>query len=143
MSYFVRTAPPEHFGWLAMRTAAALSRACRGIEALDVHGRIRGMVCFDGWTRGGAFVHIAIDSPAVVRPLLHPVFEWAFGPAARQVLFGLIPETNTKSLRLATHLGFEVDHRVRDGWETGVDLVLMRMEKKDCRWLELAERKAA
>jgi hypothetical protein len=97
LSYFVRQAPKDHLGWLAMRTTAQLTNACRGIEAIDRNGRIVGMVCFDGWTPRGAFAHVAVESPAAVRALLRPAFSWAFGPAARETLFGLIPATASET----------------------------------------------
>lgn len=135
MSLLVQAAPAEHLPWLAERTGAALSAGARAIEALDRAGRIRGMVAYDRWTDASVEAHMATEAPIVWRSLAAPAFRYPLEEAGREQILGLIRSDNLPSLRMALALGFTVEHRLRGAAASGVDLVLVRMRKQDCRWL--------
>lgn len=131
----VQAAPPAHFDWLVQRTGAALTPGARGVEAVDAHGRILGMLVFDAWTRSACTAHMAVDTPIAWRRLLPAGLDYAFHQAGKRLVLGVIPGHNPRSLAMARRIGFQVTHRARDGWDTGVDLVFLELRREDAHWL--------
>ena len=126
----------EAFGWIEARTGCVLTRNARAIQALDVSGRIRGVIAYDMWTESAVQAHMAVDSPVVWRSLLRPAFSYPFVEAGRSLILGIIADDNPKSLAMVRRLGFTEKHRVVDGWSVGVDLVVFELRRHECRWLE-------
>lgn len=129
-------AQPDDLQWLVLRTQAGLTAGARGIKAVDERGLTRGMVVYDGWTENAVTAHMAVDTPIAWRALIKGVFEYPFVECGRQVLLGLIPSHNKRSWRMATSLGMEIRHVVRDGWAKGDDLLVMELRREDCRFLK-------
>lgn len=121
--------------WLVDRTGVALTDGARGIKAVDDGDRIWGMVVFDAWTDNSCQLHIAADSPVVLRVLVGPLFSYPFLEAERGVIIGIVPEHNQKSLNIAERFGFKEVSRIRDGFARHDDLVVLEMRKEDCRWI--------
>lgn len=94
------------------------------------------MVAFDAWTPKSCQAHFALASPVAWRHLRKAAFWYAFEHAAKQVVLGIVPAHNRRSLVMARHLGFRETHRVPGGWDNGIDLVVLEMRRADCRWLE-------
>lgn len=138
MGFRVLAVPQSALAWLEERTGAVLTRQARGIAAVDAAGRIRGMVAYDNWTENSAQCHMATETPVAWRTLARPAFAYPFVQAGRGVLIGIIRARNTPSLRMATHLGFEVLQRLKDAGAVGEDLVVLQMRRQDCRWLKEA-----
>jgi len=132
----VRAAHPDHYGWIASRAALNIGPQFRAIEAVDAEGRIHGMVGYDGWTQSAVSVHVAVDHPAALRHLVGPGFRIPFDEFNRTVVVATVLSSNHRSLRLVKHLGFIETHRIVDGWDLGVDLVLFEMRRPQCRWVE-------
>jgi RimJ/RimL family protein N-acetyltransferase len=135
----VRPAPPEHFAWIETRAHVVISASFRAMEAVDAQGRILAMVGFDGWTPSSVMLHVALEHPAALRHILRPALGLVFDPAPAGCGLRLINATvlgnNARSLRLVRHLGFRETHRIRDGWDVGVDIVLFEMRRRDCRYV--------
>lgn len=134
----VQAAPRNHYSWLVDRVGCAITDRFRAIEAIDDAGEIHGMVGFDLWTANSVQMHVAIESPAVLRSLLGPGFEYPFGQCGRGVVTAVVAEGNPRSLTLVPRLGFSEVARVKDGWETGKALVLFEMRKENCKWIRRA-----
>lgn len=143
MSFRVVAAPREAWSWLTERVGLTPTPSARAIAAVAPDGRVRGMVLYDGWTENSVEAHMAVDTPAAWRALVRPAFEYPFVQGGRGVLIGRIRESNVASLRMATHLGFDVLARIRDGAKVGEDLVLVQMRKEDCPWLGVGVRARA
>lgn len=139
----VQAAPPEHFPWFTQRTGYPITQDFRAIEAVDDAGEPLGMIGFDHWCPNSAQVHVALDTPAAVLPLLHKAFAYPFIQAGRGVLIAMVAEMNRKSLKLAKALGFKPVHRVADGWSPGVDVWILEMRRENCRWLRPQQRATA
>ena len=147
MSFVVQRAPFAHRRWLQGKTNVEVGDGFVAIEAVDpsrieycyscrrAHGRIVGMVGYDGWTHTACSMHVAIETPAAVRALLRPAFDYAFNHKQRKVVLGITPGDNAAALRFNRHLGFSQVHRVKDGWAEGIDLVVQEMRRDACRWL--------
>lgn len=126
------------FGWLHERTGCAMSADFRAVEAVDARGHIRGMVGFDAWTPASCQAHMAADTPIAWRYLLPAACEYAFVEAGKDVVLGIIPGHNARSLALAKHMGFSEVCRLADAWSAGIPLVVHEMRRTDCRWLKEA-----
>ena len=103
------------------------------------NGKLVGVVGYNGFIGNTCCVHVAGIGNWVNRELLWAAFDYPFMQAKMEHLIGTVAESNTKAIHLNRHLGFEVLHRLRDGWKIGVDLIIMRMARYQCRWLKLRE----
>lgn len=144
MSLLVRAAPSSHYEWLTSRLGLFVTPAFRAIEAIDPKtAEIKGMCGYDAWTPNSCQMHVAIESSAATRALLHPAFKYPFLQARREVAIGLVSQGNKRSCNFARHLGFRDVGRIQDGWAPGVPLLVFEMRRSECRWLAEPKRKAA
>lgn len=132
----VQAGHAEAFAWLETRTGCVLTRNARAIEARDAAGRLRGVVAYDCWTPASVQCHMAVDAPVVWRRLLRPAFAYPFEEAGREVLLGVIPADNARSVALTQRMGFREAYRLHNGWQVGVDLIVFEMRRTECRWLK-------
>ena len=130
-------APRKVLSWISERAHCALTADARGIAAVDARGNIRGMVAYDGWTENACQAHMAVDSPIVWRHLVRPAFQYPFLQAGKNVLVGVIPSHNERSVEMTRALGFIEKHRIADGWAPGDDMIVFEMRRSECRWLEV------
>jgi hypothetical protein len=130
----VRAAPREHYGWLTDRAGLVASSEFRAIEAVK-DDRIVGMVGYDSWTPAGVFMSVALEDPIYCRSLLPHAFQYPFVEAKRQLAVVLIRSDNSRSQRLAIHLGFKWKYIIEHGWDNDVHLFLYEMRRADCRWI--------
>jgi len=138
----VRAAHPSHYGWLVQQVGCAATAGFRAIEAVDAKGQIRGMVGYDLWTQTAVWMHVAIDSPMVLRSIVRPGFAYPFLECGREIALATVRQSNKASRRLCHGLGFREAWRVRDGIAHGEDLIMFEMRKADCKWIG-QQRKAA
>ena len=136
-------APREIMPWLCERAGCALTSEARAIVAITDHGAIAGMVGYDLWTENSVWMHIALASPAALRSLIVPGFEYPFVHGKKNVALVMVRSTNSRSYDLCQRLGFREGYRVKDGIRAGEDMVFMEMRKAECRWLGQKMRKAA
>jgi len=114
----------------------------QGIVAYDDNNKIVAMAVFDGFTVDSCHAHVAITNPLVIRSgFLHEVFCHLFYTCGLKRVFGLVPTNNEKALKFDVKIGFTEVARVPDGFETGVDYAVVRMDKEDCRWIHQQEEK--
>ena len=115
----------------------------QGIVAYNADG-IQAMAVFDTWTTDSCCVHLCIVNPLVLRRgFFTEVANHLFNTCGRARIFGLVPSNNKKAIKLNTHIGWEEVARIPDGVCTGVDTIIVRMEREDCRWLSKEIREAA
>lgn len=141
----VVASPPEHFMWLKKRTALELSEGLRAVEARaggdqrycrlcgEWHGRILGMVGYNGWRPTSVMLHVAIDRPCCIPALRAAAFEYAFLQADKHVAIGVTPGENARALRFSKHLGFKELVRIKEG--PGQEVVVQELRREHCRWL--------
>jgi hypothetical protein len=101
---------------------------------VDARGLVKAAVVYDGWTKNACEAHVCIDSPVAGRALLPHALVYPFQHVG--VLLGSVPASNQRALRLDKHLGFREVGRVKDGWDSGVDLVRLELRREDCRFLK-------
>jgi RimJ/RimL family protein N-acetyltransferase len=109
----------------------------QGIVAYNDAGKIVAMAVFDGFTVDSCTAHVGITNPLVIRAgFLNEVFDHLFNTCDLKRVFGLVPSNNTKALKFDLKIGFTEVARIPDGFETGVDYAVVRLDKEDCRWIE-------
>lgn len=104
-------------------------------------GKLMGVVGYNGFCGQVCCIHMAGDGNWISRELLKTAFHYPFRQVGVVQLFGYAAADNYRALKLNKHLGFEVIHRVRNGWSSGVDLVVHGMTADKCRWLNMKERR--
>lgn len=129
--------------WLESRAKVNLADDFRGFEAYR-GDKLVAAVAFDAWSANSCMAHIAVEDPMVLRHnFLQTGFTFAFKYAGRGVMVALVASNNRKSLKFCKHLGFTELCRIRDGYEKGVDYVLLELRREDCKWLLPLTEKAA
>ena len=124
----------HHFDWIQKRTGIIRVSDVKGI-GVELNDKIIAVCACDSWTATSVQVHIAIDNPICLKNnrLQNEVFEYIFNQANRLVAIGLVPANNYRALRFDTKIGFTESCRIKDGYEEGIDLVIMTLHKSDWR----------
>ena len=129
----------ENYEWAWMRKRACPLRCedTQGLVAYDEQGKIVAVAAFDGFTDDSCNAHVAIDNALVIRAgFLNEVFRHLFVVCDLKRVFGLVPANNRKALNFDLKIGFTEVARIPDGFETGVDYAVVRLDKEDCRWID-------
>lgn len=107
-----------------------------GIE--DDAGRLRAGVVFNDYNGVNMNIHVASDGSGtwMTRELLWTVFDYAFNQAKVNRITGLVGSKNEASIRFNVHLGFEHEATLEGAHPDG-DMIVYRMWRKDCRWLNM------
>lgn len=144
MFIFLPLTKVQEWEWVRERAYPIRCEDTQGIVAYDENGSIQACVVLDSFTVDACSAHIAIDNPFVIRHgFLHEVARHVFIACNRKRLFGLVPANNEKALKLDLHMGFEEVARIPDAYASGVDYIVIRMERQNCRWLPQEVREAA
>ena len=134
---------PNEWAWFKKRTHTI---QCEDTQGLVIYreGAIQAMAVFDSFGPSACNVHWAIDNPMVLKyGFFNEICHHAFIARGKQRIFGLVPSTNEKSLKLAAHVGMEEVARIPDAMGMGVDYVIMCMKRETCRWIAEEQREAA
>lgn len=128
----------DDWNWLVKRCDPTLTEHTKGIVAVDkVTDRIVAMAAFDSWTKNSCQIHWAIDKPLVLKHgFIQECFNYVFNTCGKAIMLATIPSTNIKSIKLSSHIGLNVVHIIKDGFEIGVDFLIMEMRKENCKWLK-------
>jgi RimJ/RimL family protein N-acetyltransferase len=130
--------------WARMRTRAKVCEDTEGLVAYD-DKKIVACAVFDSFTVDACNVHWCIANPFVLRHgFITAICDYAFHERGRERIFGLVPSDNPKALKLDTHIGMHEVARIPDAYAKGIDYIILRMDKSECRWLsDIPEEKAA
>ena len=123
--------------WVRRRAQPMQVKDTQGIVAYeDTTGNIAGMVVMDSWTPSGCQTHIAIDNPICIRRGIFREAAYHIHVVCnRRYAFGLVPANNEAALKFDLKMGFEEVARIPEGYDVGVDYIVVRMAKENNRWL--------
>ena len=100
------------------------------------------VVAYNGFTGRACFMHSAIDdSVAVDRTFVRAVFDYPFNECNVQTIIALVSSENTRALKLDKHVGFKEVSRLPGAGMDGHDLVILTMNRNECRWLKHGKEK--
>ena len=136
MMFFQPMQHDHEWLWIRKRAMPLRCQDTQGIVAYDGNGKIAAVVVFDSFTVDGCSVHFAIDNPmAIRRGLINEACHYAFVQRNCTKMFGLVPDNKEKVFNLDRKIGFYEVTRIPDALQDGYGYIVMRMDRKDCKWL--------
>jgi len=122
------------WSWFAERNGNVLCSDMQGLVAFDDRG-IHAVFIMDTVSRDGCQVHFAVDNPMAIRAGFFEHIAWlVYGKNGLKRMFGLVPTDNPKALTIDAKIGFKEVCRIPDGERDGVDTVVLRLDREDCRY---------
>ncbi len=125
----------EHRRYVESVLTVPISKATRGIVAMDKKGQTVGVCLADGWTHTACNVHVSVQRPMCLRRLFNEFAGYIFVTCEKQIMIGIVEATHSRALKLNKNIGFKEIYRLEDGYAAGVDQVVMRLNKADCRFI--------
>lgn len=126
----------------AFGPSAAFASDATGIVAIS-EGVAVGLAICENWTATSVSVHLAVFKPMLLR---HGFFEeianFVFGTAGREQMIGFVPSDNVKALKLNENIGFKRIGLIPDGFDSGIDTVIMALKSGDCRFFDPKHRRS-
>ena len=100
-----------------------------------------GGVLYTDFTHESIEVHsAAFEEHWANRDLLFVVFDYPFNQLGVKRLFGRVPEHNVRAIRLNVNLGFRPVARIAGVYRHDIACIVMRMDREDCRFLNVKPR---
>jgi len=146
MIYFKALNTQAEWDWMYALCYMIRCEDSQGVVGYDEKGDLQCGAVFDSFTVDSCSVHLAIPNPMSIRHgFLDELARHLFITCKRKFIFGLVPSNNARALKFNTHIGWREVARIPDAIRSGVDYVVMRMDKEECRWLpkEVREEEAA
>lgn len=106
----------------------------------EKNGVLLGGSIYYDYTGKSISMHIAGFAPAwISRDLLWVTFDYAFVQLGCRYVFCQIRSSNTEAINTALRTGFVQETTIPDVFLDG-DLIIYRMRRENCRWLNLKPR---
>lgn len=114
---------------------------CADMKAIfwvsDVTGKIEWLVGYTGFVGKVCQMHmVSFDTHWSPRPMLFACFDYPFNQLGLRSVLGIVNSTNEKALRYDKHLGFKEVLRLPGCHDDGGDIVVMKMDRDECRWIK-------
>ena len=128
---------PTDWAWISQHIKPLQVEDTSGIMAVNAEtGATVGACVLDNWTFNSVQAHFAITSSMVLRHgFLQECVNYVFNVAGKRAMYGFVPGSNEKAIKLNTHMGFTEVFRIPEGFGEGVDYIAMQMLKEDCKVL--------
>lgn len=131
----VSTPRESLWAWLNSRIGVPWSEDFRAV-GLVRGGCLVAVAGYNGFTGRTCFMHLAIDeTEKTSRTFVRAIFEYPFLQAGLTQVFALVMEDNVRALKVDQKTGFTEVNRFEDAGMTGQTLVLLRMTRNECRWI--------
>ncbi len=126
--------------WIKARAKPIRCEDTQGIMAYEGEsGKVLAGCALDSFTVTSCLSHMAIDNPNVLRHGFLQALAWhIFVTCGRTNVMGIVPSTNDRALKFNRHIGFREVSRIPDGYDVGIDYVVMQMTRDECKWLEVS-----
>lgn len=109
--------------------------------AREENGRLLGGVIYTNFTGESVAMHSASWVERwITRDLLWICFDYPFNQMGVARIFGQVPADNAAAIRFNTNLGFKVIATIEGVYKDGIDCLVMRMERDECRHLAIRPR---
>ncbi|ABR91756.1 Uncharacterized conserved protein [Janthinobacterium sp. Marseille] len=123
--------------WVATRTDEYGNFGCATGIGWERDGKLVAGVAYNDFNGVNMCTHIALEG-AMTKKFLWAIFDYPFNQAKVNRITALVGEGNEKSLNLCRKLGFTEEARLDGAHPTG-DMVILKMWRKDCRWLGIKQ----
>ena len=126
---------PAVVEWVAKQTNDYGNFGCAVGVGWEQDGQIVAGVAYNDYNGPNILAHIAVTNGRMTRKFVKTIFDYPFNQAKVNRITCLVGEGNAKSRSLCQRFGFSEETRLTGAHPTG-DLIIYRMWRKDCRWLE-------
>ncbi len=124
------------WAWCNQQVGMTHCEDTTGMVALTKTGEHVAACIMDNWTANSVQCHAMLTNPLVLRhKFLECMFEFMFNHMGVARVYGLVPESYAKAVKLNLHLGFTIKARLEEAFEVGVDYLLMEMKRENCRFI--------
>lgn len=113
-----------------------MSDDLQALGRYDSNGKLFGVVAFNGFNGLVCSMHCAGKGHWLSRKFLHQIFHYPFVQLKLEHVLASVAANNEKALRLDRKVGFTDVMRIPNGWSRGVDTILLKMSRNECRWVE-------
>lgn len=133
----------EAWLWFYQRLPVDLDKTTTGVVAYDGESsEILAVAVFQDWTHTSATCHFAMDELKALPDLAKEAFTYFFEDAGREFLLTRVRSSNKACIKLVENmLGFKEVFRLEDGYMWGDDLIVHKLTKSECRFLENGKRR--
>lgn len=98
---------------------------------------IEWVVGYDGFIGKCCQMHVVnLGGTPAPRKMLWAAFDYPFNKAGMKAVTGIVNSKNEKAMRFDKHLGFKELARLPGMHDDGGDLVVMKMQEHECKWLK-------
>lgn len=126
---------PDIGRWVAARCDGSYSpETCTAIGYQDDSGKIAAGVIYENCNGQSLVAHHAIAG-RTSRAYWRAIFTYAFVTCGVHKIIGSCPSNHARADRIAKHMGFVEEARVRNAAPGPADLIIYTMEKAQCRFL--------
>lgn len=129
--------------WVAARIPdMVLSPGSRALGVVK-RGKLVAGVVFENWNGVHIQASIAAEpgAPWADRSTLFALFHYPFKTLGCEAISVTVPSSNPLSLNLATKLGFSPEAFIKYAAHDGSSLVVLKMFRSDCKWIDQHGRK--
>ena len=128
---------PNDWEWVCEQVPILLVEDTSGLVGFDDETGER--VCaavFDNWTNTSVQTHMMLTNPMALRHgFMEFCTDFMFNDQGKKVAYGLVPSDKEKAIKFNNHLGFSEVMRFEDGYDDGIDYIVMEMKQADCKYL--------
>lgn len=135
----IRSATKEEIAYVCDKIGFVKYEQANAVLIEDEVGGVGAMAIYDRWTKTAVEMHAYSKHPKYVfRPeFCRAMFDYPFVQQNKMLAFAVTPCDNIASIALARFLGFKEVYRIRDGWDSGTDMVIQEIRRENCRFLEM------
>jgi hypothetical protein len=123
--------------WVTQRAGGQWTPGRGQAIGWESSGELKAGVLVEDWNGASCSMHVAGEGNWADPEYLEFIFRYVFNQLKCNCVFGVVSAKNEKALKLVRHLGFEEVIRLEEAHPDG-DLVLLRMWKEDCKWVNQA-----
>lgn len=132
---------PGDGDWIMLRVGGVFNHVTDHVVAVHRDGRCVGGVVFTGYLGSAITLHMAgSEDNWATRDFLWMVFHYAFVQLGCRKVMGLVSSTNSRAISVDIRLGFKIAAVLPDMFPDGSDLLILVMERAECKWLRLTPR---
>jgi hypothetical protein len=108
-------------------------------------GALKLVVALNAFLGKTCQIHVAMKDGFSYTPkaMLEAVFDYTFNQIGLELLVGIVNSKNAPAMKYDKHLGFEESHRLPGVHDDGGDIVIMTMNREQCRYLKSTVKEAA
>ena len=130
---------PERVGsWVISKAGGQWMPGRGSTIGLERDGVLCAGVLVEDWNGASCVMHVAGDKGWKCDEFFRYVFGYVFRELDCRCIFGIVASDNARCLALGKQLGFEEVIHLEAAHPRG-DLVILRMWKEQCKWLEMAD----